>query len=89
MKQTLFISKLLVSLFLLQGCSQYLHQPLRIGKARLGAETVQFQELTSLPEPKEKFYHENTKKNIFHDGESSLLYLLDHFFQINHRRFGI
>lgn len=43
-----------VIVLLAQGCSQYLHQPLRISKARLGAETPQFQELISLPEPKEK-----------------------------------
>ncbi len=39
---------------LIQGCSQYLHQPFGISKARLGAETPQFQELALLPPPKEK-----------------------------------
>jgi len=41
-------------LILLQGCSQYLSQPLRVSKARLGAETPQYKELVSLPDPKEK-----------------------------------
>lgn len=39
---------------ILSGCSQYMSQPLRISKARLGAETPQFDELVSLPEPKDK-----------------------------------
>ncbi len=41
-------------LLLLQGCSQYLGQPLRTNKARLGAETPQYEELVALPAPKEK-----------------------------------
>lgn len=45
---------LLIILALLQSCAQYLHQPLRIGKARLGAETTQFQHFSSLPAPKDK-----------------------------------
>jgi curli production assembly/transport component CsgG len=43
-----------VLLILLQGCSQYLSQPMRVSKARLGAETPQFKELVALPDPKEK-----------------------------------
>lgn len=39
---------------LLQGCSQYLSQPIKTSQARLGAETPQYKELVSLPEPKEK-----------------------------------
>src|SRR5688500_14193372 len=38
----------------LTGCSPYFQQPLRMKDSRLGAETPQFQELVSLPPPKEK-----------------------------------
>jgi curli production assembly/transport component CsgG len=39
---------------ILSGCSPYFQQPLRMKDSRLGAETPQFQDLVSLPEPKEK-----------------------------------
>lgn len=45
---------LFLLLLLLQACAQYLSQPTRISKARLGAETPQYKQLVSLPEPKEK-----------------------------------
>ncbi len=49
------LSNILLLVFITMfGCSQYMHQPLRVSKARLGAETPQFKELVSLPEPKEK-----------------------------------
>jgi len=54
--KTTFLNCLLLGLLLvlLQGCSQYLSQPMRVSKARLGAETPQFKELVALPDPKEK-----------------------------------
>ncbi|MGM0580535.1 MAG: CsgG/HfaB family protein [Bacteroidota bacterium] len=42
------------SLLILVGCVNYIHKPSRVSKARLGAETPNFKQLTSLPEPKEK-----------------------------------
>ena len=36
------------------SCSQYFHQPTKIKESRLGAESAQYNDLTSLPEPKEK-----------------------------------
>lgn len=38
----------------LTGCAPYFQQPLRMKESRLGAETPQFQDLVSLPAPKEK-----------------------------------
>lgn len=40
--------------FFLTGCAPYFQQPLRVKASRLGAESPQFQELVSLPPPKEK-----------------------------------
>lgn len=48
------ISFFLFSSLLLTACAPYFQQPLRIRESRLGAETPQFQELVSLPAPKEK-----------------------------------
>ncbi len=45
---------LVMGVVLLQGCAQYMSQPVRISKARLGAESPQYKELISLPVPKEK-----------------------------------
>ena len=42
------------SLLTLAGCAPYFQQPLRMQESRLGAETPRFQELISLPPPKEK-----------------------------------
>ncbi|MEX2231445.1 MAG: CsgG/HfaB family protein [Cyclobacteriaceae bacterium] len=54
----MFSRKTRVCIFLLlaylTGCSPYFQQPLRMKDSRLGAETPQFQELVSLPPPKEK-----------------------------------
>ncbi|HEX8039140.1 MAG TPA: CsgG/HfaB family protein [Chryseosolibacter sp.] len=44
----------LFSSLLLAACAPYFQQPLRIRESRLGAETPQFEELVSLPAPKEK-----------------------------------
>jgi curli production assembly/transport component CsgG len=49
---TLLISILLV--LILPSCSQYLSQPVKISKAKLGAETPHYMQLTALPKPKEK-----------------------------------
>lgn len=38
----------------LSSCAPYFKQPVRIKESRLGAETAQYDELTSLPTPKEK-----------------------------------
>jgi len=45
---------LIISIITLSGCSNYLHHPLRVTNARLGAETPHYKQLISLPEPKEK-----------------------------------
>ena len=50
-KTCLFLFILLLSL---ANCSPYFQQPLRMKESRLGAETPEFQELISLPPPKEK-----------------------------------
>ena len=52
--KTALANSLFFGLLILSGCTPYLHQPLRISNARLGAETAQFQDLTTLPEPREK-----------------------------------
>ncbi|HEY0744593.1 MAG TPA: CsgG/HfaB family protein [Chryseosolibacter sp.] len=44
----------LLAAFLLVSCAPYFHQPLRVRESRLGAETPQYRELTSLPVPKDK-----------------------------------
>lgn len=45
----------LLSLFaFLTGCAPYFQQPMRMKDSRLGAETSQYDELVSLPAPKEK-----------------------------------
>lgn len=44
---------LLLSVYL-PACAPYFQQPLRMKESRLGAESAQFQELVSLPPPKEK-----------------------------------
>lgn len=45
---------LCIALVFLQGCIPYLNQPMKPQKARLGPETPQNKELSSLPAPKEK-----------------------------------
>ncbi len=40
--------------FVLHSCAPYMHQPLKPQRARLGPETPQKNELTSLPAPKDK-----------------------------------
>ncbi len=40
--------------FMLHACAPYMHQPLKPQRARLGPETPQNKELTSLPAPKDK-----------------------------------
>lgn len=53
--RAIVVNIILASLLMMTyGCSQYLSQPLTISEARLGAETPQFKELTSLPQPREK-----------------------------------
>lgn len=54
MKSTAIYTLMCTSLMLLSSCAQYLHQPVRISEARLGAETPQFQQFNSLPVPKDK-----------------------------------
>lgn len=44
----------LVVLMVASGCSPYFHQPFKIKESRLGAESSQYKDLTSLPAPKEK-----------------------------------
>lgn len=39
---------------ILSGCAPYFQQPMRMKESRLGAESAQYQELVSLPAPKEK-----------------------------------
>lgn len=43
-----------ILLFVVSGCAPYFQQPMRIKESRLGAESAQYQELISLPLPKEK-----------------------------------
>lgn len=45
---------ILFVIILISSCNPYLHQPLKPRQARLGPETNQNKELTSLPAPKEK-----------------------------------
>ena len=45
---------MLVVLSMLTGCAPYFQQPLRMKDSRLGAESPQYEELVSLPAPKEK-----------------------------------
>ena len=49
-----FPSLLALAFYLSTGCTPYFHQPLRVGKARLGAETPGYSQLANLPVPKEK-----------------------------------
>lgn len=43
-----------ILLIIASGCAPYFQQPMRMKESRLGAESAQYQELISLPEPKEK-----------------------------------
>lgn len=47
-------AEVLMILLAIQACVPYLHQPLQPRRARLGPETPQNKQLTSLPAPKEK-----------------------------------
>ena len=44
----------LLVFWFLSGCAPYFQQPMRMKESRLGAESAQYDELTSLPPPKEK-----------------------------------
>src|SRR5688500_20366943 len=44
----------LLVLSFLSGCAPYFQQPMRMKESRLGAESAQYDDLTSLPQPKEK-----------------------------------
>ena len=44
----------MLTILLAGGCSPYFHQPTKIKESRLGSESSQYQDLISLPAPKEK-----------------------------------
>ena len=44
----------LLVFWFLSGCAPYFQQPMRMKESRLGVESAQYDELTSLPPPKEK-----------------------------------
>ncbi len=54
MRATLIRGCLLTAFSIASGCAPYFQQPLRIQESRLGAESAQYDELVSLPPPREK-----------------------------------
>lgn len=53
-KHPVCIAEFVLAVLLITGCVPYLSQPLTTQRARLGPETLQNKELTSLPAPKDK-----------------------------------